>query len=86
MTRSYLRSNNSINYVINSFFRSENGSSQGCKSGFFTGGGGGGGGGGGIIGQILPKFAISRVWGMIFQLNKNPLKLSNFQFHVPQQF
>ena len=45
-------------------------------------------GGGDNIGQILPKFAISRV-GMIFQLSKNPLeskrKLSNFQFHVPQQ-
>ena len=38
---------------------------QGCKSVFFIGGGGGG-----IIGQILPKFAISRVWGMISQLIK----------------
>ena len=45
--------------------------------------------GGGIIGQLLTKFAISRVWGMIFQLSKNPLKskrmLSNFKFHVPRQ-
>ena len=50
---------------------------QGCKSGFFIGGGG-------IIGKILPKFAISRVWGMIFPL-KSKRKLSNFQFHVPQK-
>ena len=33
---------------------------QGCKSGFFMWGGGGGGGG--VIGKILSKFAISRVW------------------------
>ena len=43
----------------------------------------------GIIGKILTKFSTSRVWGMIFQLSKNSLKskrkLSNFQFHVPQQ-
>ena len=26
------------------------------------------GGGGGIIGQILPKFAISRVWGYAFSI------------------
>ena len=29
---------------------------------------GGGGGGGGIIGQILPKFAISRVCGYGFSI------------------
>ena len=36
---------------------------------FFIGGGGGGGGGG-LIASIFPNFAISRVWGIFFELVK----------------
>ena len=44
---------------LNKIVRSDNHLLQGCKSGFFIVG---------IIGQILPKFAISRVWEYDFSI------------------
>ena len=70
----------SKNAIYNKQFVSEN-NTQGCKSGFF------------IRGDNLSNFTKicnpTCLGGMIFQLSKNTLKikrkLSNFQFHVPQQ-
>ena len=43
--------------------------------------------GGGIIGQILLKFAISRVWGMIFCKHKSILESTQVvKFSTPTMF